>query len=126
MYNGVFHIEKTDIRFRRARFGGGHEGIPAGIRYVFGIDRSIGPADLAEPLLDITFDANGKPVVKLPALVNTEDVTVTVLATEDLTDWSDAKLVPMTYEKSDGTWHLVDDNPPPQMFFKYSIKFDNN
>ena len=43
-------------------------GIPAGVRYVFGIDPSIGPADLAEPLLDITFDANGKPVVKLPAL----------------------------------------------------------
>ena len=94
------------------------------MRYVFGIDPSIGPADLAEPLLDITFDANGKPVVKLPALVNTDGVAVTVLATEDLADWSDAKLVPMAYEKSDGTWHLVDDYPPPKMFFKWRIVFD--
>ena len=101
------------------------EGIPAGVRYVFGIDPSIGPADLAEPLLDITFDADGKPVVKLPALVNTEGATVTVLATEDLNDWSDAKLVPMAYEKSDGTWHLVDDNPPPKMFFKWRITFED-
>ena len=101
------------------------EGIPAGVRYVFGIDPSIGPADLAEPLLDITFDANGKPVVKLPALVNTDGVTVTVLATEDLADWSDAKLVPMAYEKSDGTWHLIDDNPPPKMFFKWRITFED-
>ena len=100
------------------------EGIPAGVRYVFGIDPSIGPADLAEPLLDVTFDANGKPVVKLPALVNTDGVTVTVLATEDLADWSDAKLVPMAYEKSDGTWHLVDDNPPSKMFFKWRITFE--
>ena len=55
-------------------------GIPAGVRYVFGIDPSIGPADLVEPLLDITFDTNGKPCVKLPPQANTEGVAVTVLA----------------------------------------------
>ena len=33
----------------------------AGVRYVFGIDPSIGPADLAGPLIDIAFDAGGRP-----------------------------------------------------------------
>jgi hypothetical protein len=72
------------------------EGIPAGIRYVFGIDPSIGPADLAEPLIDIGFDADGNPYVKVPPLVNTEGATVTVLATEDLNDWSNAEAVEVT------------------------------
>ena len=83
-----------------------------------------GPADLAEPLLDVKFDANGKPVVKLPALVNTDGATVTVLATEDLNDWSDAKLVPMTYDKSDGTYKPADGERPPRLFFKWRILFD--
>ena len=102
----------------------------AGVRYVFGIDPSIGPADLAEPLLDITFDTNGKPVVKLPALVNTEGATVTVLATEDLNDWSDAKLVPMAIDRDDGTWKpaeslaVPDFVYPPKMFFRWRIDFE--
>ena len=71
-------------------------GIPAGVRYVFGIDPSIGPADLVEPLIDIGFDADGNPYVKVPPLVNTEGATVTVLATEDLNDWSNAEAVEVT------------------------------
>ena len=100
------------------------EGIPAGIRYVFGIDRSIGPDNLAEPLLDVMFDANGKPVVKLPALVNTDGATVTVLATEDLRDWTNAveyPVDPVTGISRPGT-----DPVPPQMFFKYSILFEED
>jgi hypothetical protein len=100
------------------------EGIPAGVRYVFGIDPSIGPADLAEPLLDITFDANGKPVVKLPALVNTEGATVTVLATEDLGDWSDENLVPMAYDDGDGTWKPAAGICPSRLFFRWKIDFE--
>ena len=94
-------------------------GIPAGVRYVFGIDPSIGPADLAEPLLDIKFDADGKPYVKLPPIVNTEDVTVTVLATEDLADWTNAAEYPV--DPATGIC-VLDFNPAPsQMFFKYSL-----
>ena len=100
------------------------EGIPAGVRYVFGIDPSIGPADLAEPLLDITFDANGKPVVKLPAFVNTEGATVTVLATEDLGDWSDENLVPMSYDDGDGTWKPAAGVCPSRLFFRWKIDFE--
>ena len=99
-------------------------GIPAGARYVFGIDPALGPADLVEPLIDIKLDANGKPCVKLPALVNAEGATVTVLATEDLRDWSDAKLVPMSYDASDGTYKPAGGVFPPMLFFKWRIFFD--
>jgi hypothetical protein len=99
-------------------------GIPAVVRYVFGIDPALGPADLPEPLIDVKIDANGKPYVKLPPLVNTEGATVTVLATEDLSDWSDAKLVPMVYDASDGTYKPADGESLPRLFFKWAISFD--
>ena len=99
-------------------------GIPAGVRYVFGIPPNVAPADLAEPLIDIKFDADGTPSVKLPEQKNTESVTVTVLATEDLSDWSDAKLIEMKYDKNDGTWKPADGVERPAMFFKCCIEFD--
>lgn len=100
------------------------EGIPAGVRYVFGIDPSIGPADLTEPLIDIMFNTDGKPYVKLPTIVNTEGATVTVLATEDLADWTRAT----KYQVDPATGICAPDfDPvPPKMFFKYSIDVDDN
>ena len=101
-------------------------GIPAAARYVFGIDPNIGPADLSEPLIDVKFDANGNPYVKLPPLANTEGATVTVLATENLYDWSQATLVPMRLYV-DGSFRPVayGNDPdyvyPPKMFFRYRI-----
>jgi hypothetical protein len=68
-----------------------------------------------------TFDADGKPCVKLPAQVNTEGVTVTVLATEDLTDWSHAAEYPV--DPATGLC-LPDLDPlPARMFFRFSIQF---
>ena len=99
-------------------------GIPAIVRYVFDIDPDIGPDELDEPLIDITFDANGTPSVKLPEQKNTEGVTVTVLATEDLTDWSNAKLIPMVYDDVDGTYKPAGDECPPRLFFKWRITSD--
>ena len=96
-------------------------GIPAGARYVFGIDPSIGPDDLAEPLIDIKFDTAGKPYVKLPEQKNTEGVTVTVLATEDLSDWSNAKLIEMLYDPADNTWRPADGIDRSAMFFKWRV-----
>jgi hypothetical protein len=100
------------------------EGIPAGVRYVFGIDPSLGPADLTEPLIDIMFNTDGKPYVKLPTIVNTEGATVTVLATEDLADWTRAT----KYQVDPATGICAPDfDPvPPKMFFKYSIDVDDN
>ena len=99
-------------------------GIPAGVRYVFGIDPSIGPADLVEPLLDITFDTDGKPCVKLPPQANTEGVAVTVLASEDLVDWTHAVEVP--FDAVTGRYDPGIDPVPPKMFFKYRILIDGN
>ena len=95
------------------------------MRYVFDIDPDIGPDELPEPLIDITFDANGTPSVKLPEQKNTEGVTVTVLATEDLTDWSNAKLVPMAYDKVDDTYKPTNGVYPNQMFYKWRLDFIN-
>ena len=99
-------------------------GIPAGVRYVFDIDPEIGPDELAEPLIDIMFDADGKPYVKLPIPVNTEGATVSVLATEDLTDWSNA--VEYQVDPATGICAPDFDPVPPKMFFKYGIEVDDN
>ena len=80
---------------------------------------------MAEPLIDVTFDADGTPGVKLPEQKNTEGATVTVLATEDLSDWSQAELVEMRYDPSDGTWRPADGVDRPAMFFKWSIDVDD-
>ena len=42
------------------------------------------------PLMTISFDANGKPVVTTPPLVRTEGVTLKLLSSVDLDDWSSA------------------------------------
>ena len=98
-------------------------GIPAAARYVFGIDPQTGPAELAEPLIDIGLGADGKPYVKLPALANTEGATVTVLATEDLSDWSKAARYPVN--PATGICVPDLDPVPPRLFFKWSITIDN-
>ena len=94
-------------------------GISVGARYVFGIYPALGPADLAEPLIDIKFDTNGKPYVKLPALANTEGATVTVLATEDLSDWTHVAEYPV--DSTTGICLPDLDPVPDHMFFKYKI-----
>lgn len=97
-------------------------GIPVAARYVFGIDPNIGLADFPEPLLDIAFDANGNPYVKLPPLANTEGATVRVLAAEDLTDWSRSAEYPVN--PATGICQ-PDLNPlPPHLFFKWRICID--
>ena len=48
---------------------------------------------------------------------------MTVLATEDLADWSDVKLVPMAYDASDGTYKPAVAERPPRLFFKWRISF---
>ena len=41
-----------------------------------------------------------------------------------LTDALFVKLVPMTYDKSDGTYKPADGERPPRLFFKWRILFD--
>ena len=99
-------------------------GIPAGARYVFGIDPLIGPANLSEPLIDIGFDTNGVPFVKLPALVNDEGATVTVLATGDLSGGTPPDEFPVDRETGVCVPDLGDPLPD-RAFFKYRIEIED-
>ena len=62
---------------------------------------------------------DGKPYVKLPAIVNTEGARVTVLATEDLADWEHA--VECTVDPATGSYLVTLDSVPPHLFFRYRI-----
>jgi hypothetical protein len=100
------------------------EGIPAGVRYVFDIHPDLGPDELLRPWIDIVFDEDGNPSVRIPKPVNTEGAALTVQATEDFADWSDTKLVPMAYDASDGTWKPADGSCPPRLFFRWKIDLE--
>ena len=99
-------------------------GIPAGARYVFGIDPLIGPANLSEPLIDIGFDTNGVPFVKLPALVNDEGATVTVLATGDLSGGTPPDVFPVDRDTGVCVPDLGDPLPD-RAFFRYRIEIED-
>ena len=49
---------------------------------------AFGDAATNAPLMTISFDENGKPVITTPSLVRTEGMTLKILSTTDLTDWS--------------------------------------
>jgi len=51
---------------------------------------AFGDAATNAPLMTISFDANGKPVVTTPPLVRTEGVTLKLLSSADLGDWTSA------------------------------------
>ncbi len=64
------------------------DGQPNLIRYVFNR-----PTGAFSPFTGISFNAGGKPVVTLLPLVNTDGVTVKVLSTTNLADWTHAEEV---------------------------------
>ena len=51
---------------------------------------AFGDAATNAPLMTISFDANGKPVVTTPQLIRTEGVTLKLLSSADLGDWTSA------------------------------------
>jgi hypothetical protein len=51
---------------------------------------AFGDAATNAPLMTISFDANGKPVVATPQLIRTEGVTLKLLSSVDLGDWTSA------------------------------------
>ena len=107
---GLFQGQKHKLRFRLRLGGRGDvdairgellcgvggtrttvtDGQPNLIRYAF--DK---PTGAFSPITGISFDANGKPVVNvLPLSAAAKDyVTVKVLSTTDLSDWSNAEEV---------------------------------
>ena len=73
----------------------------------------------------VVCDANGNPALESRDLApGRDDVTFDVLATEDLSNWSQAALIPMTVVN--GLWKpTASESPnyvfPAKMFFKYTI-----
>ena len=104
-----------------------YNGIERGVRYAFDIDPAKGPSEIGEPIIKVVFDENGKPAVQSRDLAaGRDDVTFSVLASENLTDWSEAILVPMEKFEADGLWRPADSDEsgyefPSKMFFKYLL-----
>ena len=100
-------------------------GIPNAVRYAFNIDPAT--SAVGTPIIQIELDANGNPCVRSRELASgRDDVTLEVLATTDLTDWSKAVLVPMKKFTADGLWKPAASEGssyvfPAKMFFKYRI-----
>ena len=84
---------------------------------------------LGDPIIKVVFDTNGNPVVEARALAaGRDDIAFGILATENLSDWSNAMLVPMKRFTTDGFWKpsASENNSsyvfPPQMFFRYTVE----
>ena len=87
------------------------DGQPNLIRYAFNV-----PRGAFSPFTGISFNASGKPVVTLLPLVNTDGVTVKVLSTTDLTDWSNPEVRTLTI--SDNGTLIFDHATDPQRFYR--------
>ena len=87
------------------------DGQPNLIRYAFNV-----PSGAFSPFTGISFNASGKPVVTLRPLVNTDGVTVKVLSTTDLTDWSNPEVWTLTI--SDNGTLIFDHATDPQRFYR--------
>jgi len=103
------------------------KGVANVVRYAFDIDPAKGADEIGEPILTLVSDAEGNPAVKLRNLAEGRgDVAVSVLASEDLSDWSKATVVPMEEFSAEGLWTPASNRKsggtaPAQMFFKYTV-----
>ena len=102
------------------------KGIVNAVRYAFDIDPAKGADEIGEPILKIVRDADGKPAVRLRNLAEgRSDVAVSVLASEDLNDWSKATVVSPEEFSADGLWKPASNRKsgavPSQMFFRYTV-----
>lgn len=92
-----------------------YNGVPYLIRYAFNI-----PHEAFSPFTGIRFDVEGRTVLSFRDLnEDADDVTLQVLSTTDLTDWSDAEVKPLALEP-DGTFTFVHATTDPQRFYKLS------
>ena len=99
------------------------KGIANGVRYAFDIAPEA--ESVGEPIIKVVRDTDGNPVVAARGLAEgRDDVVFSVLASEDLSDWNQATLVPM--KLVDGLWKPAASEAsgylfPDKMFFKYTI-----
>ena len=109
------------------------KGIPYGFRYAFNISMDKGPDDFNPPLFRLVFGADGKPRIYLPEQVNEEGVTIEVLASTELTDFSKENreewtgAVVMQYDPEEGAWRPAESFTDPEyaypdsMFFRWRL-----
>ena len=88
------------------------DGVANIFRYVFDCPHG----NLPRPILAVSF-ADGAPVVVTPTPVNLDGVTVKVLASESLVDWSAAVETELTVD-SEGRVAFPAFASAPQAFFK--------
>lgn len=82
-------------------------GVANAFRYVFGK-----PSGAFSPILSAAPGASGGTVLRLPPVVNADGVTLKVLSTADVTDWSPSAVSERTVTVgSDGTVELPDGGP---------------
>ena len=108
-------------------------GIPYGFRYAFNIPMDKGPGDFNPPLFRLVFGTDGKPRIYLPEQVNAEGVTIEVLASTDLSDFSKENreewtgAVTMQYDPEEGAWRPAESFTDPEyaypdsMFFRWRL-----
>ena len=77
---------------------------------------AFGDAATNAPLMTISFDENGKPVVTTPSLVRTEGMTLKILSTTDLTDWSNPEERALTVGGNGK--QTFDHQSDPQRFYR--------
>ena len=108
-------------------------GIPYGFRYAFNIPMDKGPGDFNPPLFRLVFGTDGKPRIYLPEQVNEEGVTIEVLASTELTDFSKENreewtgAVVMQYDPEECAWRPAESFTDPEyaypdsMFFRWHL-----
>ena len=105
----------------------GGKSMPCDAEPVYYKMQAKGPEKIGDPIIQVVRDANGNPSVEARNLASgRSDVTFGIIATENLNDWSNAKLVPMEKFTSDGLWKPAASGSsgyvfPAQMFYKYTI-----
>ena len=77
---------------------------------------AFGNAATNAPLMTISFDVNDNPVITTPPQVRTEGVTVKVLSTTDLTDWSNPEERTLTIGGNGK--QTFDHQSDPQRFYR--------
>ena len=92
------------------------EGVPNLIRYVF--DR---PSGACNPFTGISF-INGNPALDFLPFVNTDGVTLMVISSTNLLDWSQYQYFTLTAEDSGYTIILNHGDNAPQRFYKFKVE----
>ena len=92
------------------------DGTPNLIRYVFNC-----PTNACNPFAEISF-VNGKPVVKTLAPVHTDGVSISLLSSTNLTDWSQADELDYTDFGPNGELIFEHDTDDPVRFYRLKVE----